>query len=386
MPCVDAEERELADERVGHDLEDEAGERSVVARVQRDLLAVLVQPLDRGDVERRGQVLDDGVEELLDALVLERRPADDRMEPARDGRLAQRRAHLVWSRDVPVHVLLHEGVVGLRQRLDEALAVLVVHRLVVGRNLDGQELGPECLVLEVVGLALDEVDDALERLGGTPRDLDRRGLRGELRDHHLDAAVEVRADAVHLVDERDARDPVAVGLAPHGFGLRLDARDGVEDGDGAVEDAQRALDFRREVDVARRVDDVDPDPLPVAGRRGRGDRDAALLLLDHPVHRRGAIVDFADLVVDARVVEDALRRRRLAGVDVGHDADVSAFLEGMDSRHERLIPFRGDCAVETRGSAIRFANWAEATAPGSIPVISARFEACSGSSKGPVRV
>jgi hypothetical protein len=41
-------------------------------------------------------------------------------------------------------------------------------------------------------------------------------------------ALEVGADAVHLVDEADARHAVLVGLAPHGLGLRLDAGDRVE--------------------------------------------------------------------------------------------------------------------------------------------------------------
>ena len=74
---------------------------------------------------------------------------------------------------------------------------------------------------------------------------------------------EVGADAVHLVDEADAGDVVLVGLAPDGLGLGLDAGDGVEHGDGAVEDAQRALDLDGEVDVAGRVDDVDPVVVPV---------------------------------------------------------------------------------------------------------------------------
>ena len=68
-------------------------------------------------------------------------------------------------------------------------------------------------------------------------------------------------------------------------------------------------------------------PLPEAGRRGGGDRDAALLLLLHPVHDGGAVVDLADLVRDARVEQDALGRRRLAGIDVRHDADIPIPLE-----------------------------------------------------------
>src|SRR3546814_6726126 len=49
------------------------------------------------------------------------------------------------------------------------------------------------------------------------------------------------------------------GLAPDGFGLGLDAGDGVEERNGAIEHAQRAFDFDGEVDVARRVDDVDAE-------------------------------------------------------------------------------------------------------------------------------
>src|SRR3954464_13921790 len=76
---VDAEIRELADARVGHDLEGQGGERRAVVGGAR-LLARLVRALDlddagdRRDVERARQVVEDGVEQRLDALVLERRP------------------------------------------------------------------------------------------------------------------------------------------------------------------------------------------------------------------------------------------------------------------------------------------------------------------------
>ena len=44
------------------------------------------------------------------------------------------------------------------------------------------------------------------------------------------------------------------------------------------------------------------------------------------VHDGAAVMDFTDLMALAGVVEDPLRRRRLARVDVGHDADVAEFL------------------------------------------------------------
>ena len=79
--------------------------------------------------------------------------------------------------------------------------------------------------------------------------------------------------------------------------------------------------------MAGRVDDVEALVVPESGRRGRRDRDAALLLLLHPVHGRGAVMHFADLMRLAGIIEDALGRRRLAGIDVGHDADVAVVLD-----------------------------------------------------------
>src|SRR5919204_132262 len=70
---------------------------------------------------------------------------------------------------------------------------------------------------------------------------------GEAVDHRLHAALEVGAHAVHLVDVGDARDVVLVGLAPDRLRLGLDARDGVEERDGAVEHAQRSLHLDGEV-------------------------------------------------------------------------------------------------------------------------------------------
>ena len=87
--------------------------------------------------------------------------------------------------------------------------------------------------------------------------------------------------------------------------------------------AERALDLDREVDVAGSVDDVDPVAVPLARRGGRGDRDTALLFLLHPVHDGRALVDLPQLVGAPGVEEDALGRRRLAGVDVSHNPDVA---------------------------------------------------------------
>ena len=217
----------------------------------------------------------------------------------------------------------------------------------------------------------DEVDDAAVVALGADGELDDRRHCVEPVLDHRDGAVEVRADAVHLVDEADAGDAVAVRLAPHGLGLRLDAGDGVEHRDGAVEHAQRPLDLDREVDVAGRVDDVDAVVVPLARRGRRGDRDAALLLLDHVVHHRGAFVHLADLVGLARVVEDALGRRGLARVDVRHDPDVAGLFEGELSLLWHLR-FSSSWGVTWHDRALRPGRQCTGAAPGS----------CRGSTSG----
>ena len=186
--------------------------------------------------------------------------------------------------------------------------------------------------LEVPRLHSDEVDETPEVGLGAHRDLGGDGVGAEALLHGVDGVEEVGADAVVLVDERDAGHAVLGGLAPHGLGLRLDAGDGIEDGDGAVEDAQAALDLGREVHVARGIDDLEAVGLAVLDATGvvpearggsGGDGHAALLLLDHPVHGSGAVVDLAHLVRLSGVVKDTLGRRGLARIDVGHDPDVS---------------------------------------------------------------
>src|SRR6266511_3892386 len=108
----------------------------------------------------------------------------------------------------------------------------------------------------------------------------------------------------------------------------LDGAVAVYDGDSPIEYAQRPLHLDGEVAVARGIDDLDGVALPLALGGGGGDGDAALLLLLHPVHDRGALVHLTDLVRDPGVEQDALGRGGLTGIDVRHDADVAELGEG----------------------------------------------------------
>ena len=296
-----------------------------------------VHALDRRDVHRGRHVVDHGVQQLLHALVLVGGAHEHRVDLAGDDALADGGLQLLDGDFLLHEDLLHEVVVAVGGGLQKLLAVQGrvfgelgrdgVHRLGVGHAL--------VVGLEVPGSHGHEVHDAPEVILGTHGNLGGHGLRIQTVAHGLDGMEEVGTHAVVLVDEGDAGHAVTLGLAPHRLGLRLHAGNGIEYGDGAVEHAQGALYLGREVHVAGGVDDLEAvflavgcaaGVLPKAGGGCGGDGHAALLLLDHPVHGGSAVVHLADLMSLARVVEDALGRRRLARVDVGHDADVARVL------------------------------------------------------------
>ena len=226
-----------------------------------------------------------------------------------------------------LEVLLEQLLVGLGGDFEHLAPPFVgLGEHVIG-DVDGVP-DPAVVAPPEVGLHLDQVDHP-EKIGFPPdRDLEDQRIGLKPVDDRLDIGVEIGPGPVELVDEADARNLVAVGLAPDRLGLRLYPGDPVEYRHRSVEDPEAALDLDGEVDVAGGVDDVDVVVVPDAGGGGGGDRDPPLLLLLHPVHRGCALVDLTDLVVAPGVIEDALGQSRLARVDMGHDPDVPGSAQG----------------------------------------------------------
>ncbi len=102
-----------------------------------------VVPVHRGDVERRRQVLDHGVQQRLHALVLERGAAEDRCDPDLDRGRADRVADLVVRELVALQVLLDKLVVVFDGGLDELLPELLDQLLVRGGDRVRRELGAQ---------------------------------------------------------------------------------------------------------------------------------------------------------------------------------------------------------------------------------------------------
>ena len=120
------------------------------------------------------------------------------------------------------------------------------------------------------------------------------GSCGSARRPRRDSARRARessALAVHLVDEGNRGHAVPLRLPPNRLGLRLRTRDRIHDQRGAIEHARAALDLNREVDVARRVNQVDGMAAPLKGGRSRLDGDATFALLLQMVHDGVSVVD-----------------------------------------------------------------------------------------------
>lgn len=328
-------QRSLVDTDVGKltvvvllELEGESDKRQRVVGDQRNRLLAL------GLVEGRvlnltgvGQVVADGIQHGLDTLIGQGRAHHDGSKLAGNGRAADGSLDLFVGGRLLFEVQLGNLVVDVGQLLNQELSLLGGKLLQISRDLVGNSNLGAAGTLKVHGLHLDNVNDALELVLGADGDLD--GGRGdlELGVDLLDGLPGVGAHTVHLVDEGDSGNIVAFHLAIDGNRLRLDAADGAENHDGAVEHAQSTLDLDGEVNVAGGVDEVDVvllflsvyRLLPVAECSRRLNGDAFFPFQFHRVHLGADGIFAADLVdcLDPTSVEEnPFRYRSFATVNV----------------------------------------------------------------------
>ncbi len=174
------------------------------------------------------------------------------------------------------------------------------------------------------------------------------------------AALRLGRGQVDLVDHRHDRQVVVHREIGVGECLRLDALGRVHDEDRPLAGRERARHLVGEVHVPGRVDQVQDVVLAVArpvaeGHRPRLDRDAALLLELHVVEHLLVHLARGDRAAD---LQDPVRERRLAVVDVRDDGEVA---DEAGIGHERTgDDMRGGGAPAARLGSSRAAS---ATAP-----------------------
>jgi len=124
--------------------------------------------------------------------------------------------------------------------------------------------------------------------------------------------------------------------------LGLNPHHGVDHQNGSVEHAHAALDLDGEVHVSGRVDQIQVVLSPGDASRGRGDGDATLALLVHPIEHRCALVHGAGATLDTGVEEHALGDRCLPGVDMRGDSEIAnpCQVHGSIGHHRGIGPKR----------------------------------------------
>ena len=109
---VNAEESELADIWVSHDLERECREGAVIiGRPRLGLFGLGIDALDCGNIQRGGHIVHDRVEQLLHALVFVRSTAYDRHHLDSDGSLSDCSANLVGGDILALKVHFHDIII-----------------------------------------------------------------------------------------------------------------------------------------------------------------------------------------------------------------------------------------------------------------------------------
>ena len=295
----------------------------------------MVQGLDRA-FQRRRQVTDHRVQQRLDTLVFVGRPKENGGQLLAEHRLANNAIDELQGKGLFGQQKLHHLVAIHRHRFQQMLAGgfdLLDH---VGRDRLAADRFA-VITVEIQGFFAEQVDNALEIMLEANGKLHQYGVAAELAAELFNHFLGVAAGAVHLVDERQTGNAIAPHLPVNRQRLGLHPTYGAKNEDRPIQDAEASFDFDSEVDVARRVDEVDVVAVPLDRGRGAGDRDATLPLQVHVVHRGAgaAALDFLHAVDTAGIVQHPLAESGLPGIDVGRNANVTEFAQV----HVRLVNY-----------------------------------------------
>ena len=169
----------------------------------------------------------------------------------------------------------------------------------------------------------DYVNDTFESIFFTDRKNNGECVSVKPFPHHLNSVVIVSTVDIHFVYVCDSRNFIFVRLTPYRFTLGFNAALCTESSNRTVEYTEGTFNFNGEVNVARRIDDVETVTFPYASRSSGRDGNTTFLFLRHPVHNRRTFVRITDLVGFTRVEQDTFGSRGFTSVDVRHDTKVS---------------------------------------------------------------
>ena len=113
------------------------------------------------------------------------------------------------------------------------------------------------IIIEDIGIHFEQIYDTLEVFFLTDGDLDHDRIFAQSVPDLINAAVIIRADHIHFVDERHPGNIIGICLTPDVFGLGFDTALGRKNAECTVKDTQRTFNFNCKVYVSGRIDDID---------------------------------------------------------------------------------------------------------------------------------
>ncbi len=290
-----------------------------------------------GAFRRLGQVLDDLVHQIDDALVLQRTARHDGDDVDVEDALADAVDHVLAGQEALFEVLLQQDVVVFRRRLGEGeLHLLVVAAIFLGhRDL----LGPR--VREVIRLPGERVGVARHLLAVHDGDLDGREQRLVFFAERRNCRGIVGILLIHAVDEDDDGFFGAQAQLKRLLGAHRHRAVRTRHNDRRAACTQRLGYLPFEIIETGHVDQVDLDVLP--GDGGNGERDAHLArdLLFVKVGDGRAVLHLAHSLDDAAVEQHRFKECGLAFAavpDDGHVADIFCRNAHILSPYQKLQP------------------------------------------------
>jgi len=169
-----------------------------------------------------------------------------------------------------IEELTHQFVIAFGDQFDEGLMCglgLLGH--VGGDIFDAGAAVAAHLI--VVGLHLDQIDDALKVLFGSDGELDGNDVTAKGRGERFHDALKVGALAVHAGADDDAGQTEFIGEVPDLLGDDLHAGDRIHDDERGTHGGDGQFGFMDEHVEAGSIDEVDLGFSPLDGGEGGGD-------------------------------------------------------------------------------------------------------------------
>ncbi|SAJ32569.1 Uncharacterised protein [Enterobacter cloacae] len=338
---IDADEGQLANVRIAHQLEGQCRERFIIAWVALGVLSVFVNPINSGHVQWGRHQFNYRVEHALHALVLEGAAAQHGLYFTGDGPDAQPLDDFRFIQFARLKVLIHKLIAGFCRSRNHFFSPRLGGTQQIVRHWRIAERHALRRIIPKNSAHPDEIHHAGEVFFCPHGDHNRDRIGFQPLLHHPHHAEEIRTRAVHFIDERQTRNVIFIRLTPDGLRLRLHATDGVIDHHRTVEHTHGTFHLNGEIHVPGGVDNIDAVRFkasvhtgPETAYRRRRNGDPALLLLRHPVGGCRAIVYFTQLVAHPGVKQDALSSGCFARIDMRGDTDVAITFEWNGSGHD----------------------------------------------------